>query len=65
MEKGNIDSYVAKFKSLLYTVRYNETEHGILSIFKKGLLNPLNIVIICYTNPIPTDLKGWIKAACN
>jgi hypothetical protein len=43
MTSGNIDSYIATFMKLLKMAGYEETKHGSLELFKKGLPTGLNI----------------------
>jgi hypothetical protein len=64
MTSGNIDSYTATFMKLLRMAGYQETEHGSLELFKKGLPGGLNIWIINNSISPPSTLKGWIEAAC-
>ena len=59
----DIDSYIARFKTLLEQAGYQTTDKGALKLFKKGLPTPLNIRIITNVNPIPETLDDWIKAA--
>ena len=61
--KGDIDTYVATFKKLLRLAYYSETEHGAITMFKRGLSHGLAIAIICNTATIPTTLEGWITTA--
>ena len=63
MQGGDIDTYIATFKKLLKLVGYQESEHGALAAFKKGLPNALNISIIRNTPSIPKNLEDYIKAA--
>jgi hypothetical protein len=62
MTSGNIDSYIATFMKLLKMAGYQETEHGSLELFKKGLPTGLNIQIINNSASPPSTLKGWIEA---
>jgi hypothetical protein len=65
MQRSNIDTYIATFMKLLkMAAGYQESEHGSLLMFKKGLPNGLNIHIINNSISPPDTLKGWIKAAC-
>ena len=43
MTSSNINSYIATFMKLLKMAGYQETEHGSLELFKKGLPTGLNI----------------------
>jgi hypothetical protein len=43
MTSSNINSYIATFMKLLKMAGYEETEHGSLELFKKGLPAGLNI----------------------
>jgi hypothetical protein len=63
MMNSDIDSYIATFTKLLKMAGYDETEHGSLSLFKKGLPNGLNVRIINNSRQPPQDLRGWIEAA--
>ena len=62
MREGDVDTYVATFKKLLRLAQYSETEHGAVTMFKKGLPHSLAITIIRNTATIPTTLEGWITA---
>jgi hypothetical protein len=46
MKEGDIDTYIATFKKLTRLTSYDESEHGLINIFKKGLPNSLAICII-------------------
>lgn len=63
MKEGDIDTYIATFKKLLRLGGYDETEHGAVSMFKKGLPQGLAIRIIQNSVPIPQTLEEWIKEA--
>jgi hypothetical protein len=63
MTSGDINSYIATFMKLLKMAGYQETEHGSLELFKKGLPTGLNIWIINNSISPPPTLKGWIEAA--
>ena len=63
MKEGNVDTYIATFKKLLRLAHYSETEHGAITMFKRGLPHGLAIAIIQNTATIPTMLEGWITAA--
>jgi hypothetical protein len=63
MTSSDIDSYIATFMKLLKMARYQETEHGSLKLFKKGLSARLNIWIINNSVTPPNILRGWIEAA--
>jgi hypothetical protein len=41
---------------------YQESKHGSLSLFKKGLPNGLNIQIMNNLISPPDTLRGWIEA---
>jgi hypothetical protein len=58
MKEGNIDTYIATFKRLTRLAGFGETEHGLLSIFKKGLPNGLALRIIQNSSTIPDTLEG-------
>jgi hypothetical protein len=58
MISGNINSYIATFMKLLRKAGYQETEHGSLELFKKGLPAGLNIWIINNSITPPNTLKG-------
>jgi hypothetical protein len=62
MQGSNIDTYIVTFTKLLKMAGYQEPKHRSLSIFKKGLLNGLNICIIDNSPTPPNTLKGWIEA---
>ena len=62
MTSSDIDSYIATFMKLLRMAGYQETEHGSLELFKKGLPGGLNIRIINNSISPPSTLKGWIEA---
>jgi hypothetical protein len=64
MTSGNINSYIATFMKLLKMAGYQETKHGSLKLFKKGLSGGLNIQIINNSITPPNTLKGWVEAAC-
>ena len=62
MKDEDLDSYIAKFKTTLKKAGYKEDDKGALKSFKKGLPSGLNIRIVNYTTPLPTNLEGWINA---
>ena len=62
MKEGDVDTYVTTFKKLLRLAHYSETEHGAITMFKRGLPYGLAITIIRNTTTIPTTLEGWITA---
>ena len=62
MTSSDINSYIATFMKLLKMAGYQETEHGLLDLFKKGLPGGLNIWIINNSITPPNTLKGWIEA---
>jgi len=62
MMSGDIDSYIATFMKLLKMAGYQETKHGLLELFKKGLPGGLNVQIINNSIAPPNTLKGWIEA---
>ena len=62
MTSGDINSYIATFMKLLKMAGYQETEHGSLELFKKGLPGGLNIRIINNSASPPSTLRGWIEA---
>jgi hypothetical protein len=63
MKEGNIDTYIATFKKLAKLASYNEREHSLMSIFKKGLPNGLALHIIQNSSIILETLKGWMTEA--
>jgi len=58
MEREDLNTYITTFNKLMTLVGYTNSEQGALTLFKKGLLAPLNISIIQNTNPILLSLKG-------
>ena len=63
MQGQDIDSYIAKFETLMGLAGYKKGEVGTLTLFKKGLPFGLNIRIVSNTTPVPANLEEWIKAA--
>jgi hypothetical protein len=63
MKEGDIDTYIATFKKLARLAGYKETEHGLTSIFKKGLPNSLALCIIQNSTPIPETTEERMKEA--
>ena len=63
MKEGDIDTYIATFKKLARLAGYDEKEHGLISIFKKGLPNGLALRIIQHSSSIPETLEGWMTEA--
>jgi hypothetical protein len=63
MKEGDVDTYIATFKKLAKLAGYEEKEHGLISIFKKGLPNGLALRIIQNSNTIPNTLEGWMIEA--
>ena len=62
MISSDIDSYIMTFMKLLKMAGYQETEHGSLKLFKKGLPAGLNIQIINNSTAPSNTLRGWIEA---
>ena len=62
MISSDINSYITTFMKLLKMAGYQETEHGLLDLFKKGLPGGLTIWIINNSITPPNTLKGWIEA---
>jgi hypothetical protein len=65
MTGGDIDTYIATFKTLLSQAGYTETERGALEMFKKGLPFGLNLRIINNVSPTPDTFENWAEAAKN
>ena len=65
MEKGDIDTYIATFNKLLGQAGYKDDEHSTLNMFKRGLLEPLNVRIINNTSvtPHPTKPEGLAESS--
>ena len=63
MKEGNIDTYITIFKKLSRLAGYDESEQGLLNMFKRGLPNGLAIRVIQNSSTIPDTLEGWIKEA--
>jgi hypothetical protein len=58
MISSDIDSYIMTFMKLLKMAGYQETEHGSLKLFKKGLPAGLNIQIINNSTAPSNTLRG-------
>lgn len=63
MQGHDIDSYIAKFETLMGLAGYKKDEVGTLTLFKKGLPFGLNVRIVSNTTPVPANLEEWVKAA--
>ncbi|KAI0301733.1 hypothetical protein B0F90DRAFT_1816933 [Multifurca ochricompacta] len=61
MEKGELDAYVVKFRSLASRAGYDTDEEAMLDLFSQGLPNPLVKNIIQFHHP--NDWDTWVDAA--
>jgi hypothetical protein len=59
MTGGDIDTYIATFKTLLSQAGYTKTERGALELFKKGLPFGLNLYIINNITPTLDTFQTW------
>jgi Retrotransposon gag protein len=61
--EGQLDNYIAEFKTLLRKARWERNTQGAVDLFKQGLkLNLHRGILRCET--LPQTLDKWIHAAC-
>ena len=63
MKPGELNQYISSFKHLCALAGWGANEPGTIMLFKKGLTNGLHRAVLEKTNPHPTTLRGWFKAA--
>src|SRR6201996_6513338 len=62
MHKGDLDSYIARFKHLAEVAGYNVDESATVQIFARGLLPQLADACLDKDNS-PNTMQEWIDAA--